>query len=55
MLIDDDFVDMFLYIGIKFWFKNGEMNDYIIGVVVDYLLMCIEEMYLIEVEVIGMS
>ena len=35
--------------------KNGEMNDYTIGAAVDYPLMRIEEMYLIEAEAIGMS
>ena len=31
------------------------MNDYTIGAAVDYPLMRIEEMYLIEAEAIGMS
>lgn len=43
------------YTGIKFRPKNGEMNDYTIGAAVDYPLMRIEEMYLIEAEAIGMS
>ena len=52
---DSDFADMPPYTGIKFRPKNGEMNDYTIGAAVDYPLMRIEEMYLIEAEAIGMS
>jgi TonB-dependent SusC/RagA subfamily outer membrane receptor len=55
LLTDDDFADMPPYTGIKFRPKNGEMNDYTIGAAVDYPLMRIEEMYLIEAEAIGMS
>ena len=44
-----------MYATIKFRPKNGEMNDYTIGAAVDYPLMRIEEMYLIEAEAIGMS
>lgn len=54
-MTDDDFADMPPYTGIKFRPKNGEMNDYTIGAAVDYPLMRIEEMYLIEAEAIGMS
>ena len=55
LLTDDAFADMPPYTGIKFRPKNGEMNDYTIGAAVDYPLMRIEEMYLIEAEAIGMS
>ena len=55
LLNDNDFADMPPYTGIKFRPKNGEMNDYTVGAAIDYPLMRVEEMYLIEAEATGMS
>lgn len=55
LLTDELFEDMPAYTGIKYRPKNGEMDDYTIGAAIDYPLMRIEEMYLIEAEAIAHS